>query len=120
MNPCSQTSSTLRPGAHLLIHAGTRPAVGQTRFQATLRRLRLLYPHDVRNTDSGLMRVQINDLQGQQVFGVESAETLLDIPLPAGTYHVIVQRGKVRRSYTMAIEPGTSFDLYLRLKSQLR
>jgi hypothetical protein len=116
MNPCSPAPSTSLQGAHILIHSDTVPITCKTRFQATLRKLRLLAD---RSTDASPIHVQIHDLRGHCVFGIESAEPLLDVVLPAGTYHVNAQLGTVRRSYTMAIEPGTSFNLYLRLRSHL-
>ena len=119
MNTCDQTSAISCHGAHLLIHADTEPVLKKTRLVATLRRLRSLYSHELDNPDSAPLSLQINDLQGQRVFVVESAAPLLDIPLPAGTYHVTAQCGHVCRSYTMAIEPGTTFNLYLRFKSRL-
>ncbi len=45
---------------------------------------------------------------------VDDAGPFVDIPLPAGTYHVTAELGKVRRSYTMTLEPGASFNLRLR------
>jgi hypothetical protein len=51
---------------------------------------------------------------------VDDAGPLVEVPLPAGTYQVTVQLGCVRRSYTMTLEPGMSFDLHLRLSPDRR
>ena len=115
MNTCDLTPAISR----LLIHADTVPMPRKTRFEATLCRLRRLYSHDVDNTEVAPLSVQIVNLQGRRVFDVESDAPLLEIPLPAGTYHVTAQCGHVCRSYTMVMESGTSFNLYLRLKSRL-
>ena len=59
--------------------------------------------------------MRIDDLHGKRMFSVDDAGPLVDVPLPAGTYHVSAQRGNARCSYTMTLEPGVSFDLRLRL-----
>ncbi|MEO8119228.1 MAG: hypothetical protein ABI606_07895 [Rhodoferax sp.] len=59
--------------------------------------------------------MQIDDLRGHRVLDIEAAGPLVDVPLPAGTYHVTAHRGKVRRGYTMTLKQGAFFDLYLRL-----
>jgi hypothetical protein len=61
------------------------------------------------------LNLRIDDLQGHRMHAVDSAGPLVDVPLPAGTYLVSVHLGPVRRSYTMTLEPGASFDLYLSL-----
>ncbi|MGS0754622.1 hypothetical protein ACVBEH_07820 [Roseateles sp. GG27B] len=35
--------------------------------------------------------------------------------MPPGTYQITALLGAYRRSYTMTLEPGTSFHLHLRL-----
>jgi hypothetical protein len=57
--------------------------------------------------------VQVNDLGGREVFSQEDAGPLIELPLPAGIYLVSAQAGKVKRSYTLVLEQGASFDLHL-------
>lgn len=119
VNTDSQIMVTSPPLARLLIHVDTELTATKTRFQNTWERLRWIYSFDLGHTDLAPLKLRIKDLQGKSVFAIKSVEPLLDIPLPAGTYHIAAERGKVCRSYTMAIEPGTSFDLHLRLTSSL-
>ena len=58
-------------------------------------------------------RLQIDDLHGGQVYFTDAAGPLTDVPLPAGTYHVSVRSGDVRRRYTVALESGATVELYL-------
>ncbi len=39
----------------------------------------------------------------------------VDVLLPAGTYQVTAVWGSSRRSYTLTLQPGATFDLYLPL-----
>jgi hypothetical protein len=59
--------------------------------------------------------LRIDDLQGRPCFAADSTRSLIAVHLPAGTYHVSVRLGTVRRRYTLTLERGTTFDLYLRL-----
>jgi hypothetical protein len=102
-----------------LVQINSGPVANQFRYQAARRILRAVSAVDPNKTNVGSNGFQITGFCGQLFFGKESAEPLLDIALTAGTYQVMTQLGKIGRSYTMAIEPGTSFELFLRLKSQL-
>jgi hypothetical protein len=62
-------------------------------------------------------RVEIDDLQGRQFFAAKDTRSLIDVPLPAGTYQVTAQLGPVHRCYTVTLEQGARVDLYLRLAS---
>lgn len=55
--------------------------------------------------------VQIHDLAGRQFFASEMTRPLIDVPLPAGTYHVTVQRGSLRRRYTLTLAQGATVHL---------
>ena len=112
-------SAALTP-AHLLIDFGDEIGACRTRFRTTLRRLRLLYSQGALGNERAPLCVQIVDLQGHCVFASEAVGPLIDISLPAGTYHVTAQLGKVRRCYTMALQIGASFHLHLRLASHLK
>lgn len=85
------------------------------RHESPFQRLRALHADGPWNEERAPLSLQIDDLQGNRVLSVNDAAPLLDVPLPAGAYHVSVHRGKVRCGYTMTIEPGASFDLHLRL-----
>ena len=38
---------------------------------------------------------------------------MIDVPLPAGTYHVAVHVGQIKRGYTMTLDQGSLVNLYL-------
>lgn len=101
--------------ARLVIHAEDHVGVRDRPLEAAPWRSRGSRP-GVRGNDSRApLSLHIDNLQGLRVHSVDDAGPLVDVPLPAGTYHVTVHFGKVRRSYTMTLEAGASFDLYLRL-----
>lgn len=96
----------------LLIHAGYESPAHGTPMKLAWRALLALYANCTAHR--GPLSLQIDDLQGSKLLAVEDAAALTEVPLPAGTYHVIARRGRVRRRYTMTLEQGT-FDLYLHL-----
>ena len=100
--------------ARLLIHTEDDVSAGGRHFESTLRRLRESHSGDAKHDKRTPLKLQIHNLQGIPVHSVDEVGPLIDVPLPAGTYHVTVQFGTVRRRYTMTLEPGASFDLYLR------
>jgi len=57
--------------------------------------------------------VRIDDLQGRNVFSAEDAQPLIALALPAGTYHVTLRCGALRRRYTVTLEQGSEVDLDL-------
>lgn len=101
--------------ARLLIHAHHDAGASRPSQEASLHRLRAFWAIGKRQEQLAPLRLQIVDFRGDQVFAAEAAGLLIEVPLPAGTYHVTATRGMVRRSYTMTLEQGVSFDLYLRL-----
>jgi hypothetical protein len=58
--------------------------------------------------------VRIDDLQGRQFYACDDVRSPIDLPLPAGTYHITVGLGQPQRRYTVTLEHGAAFDLYLR------
>jgi hypothetical protein len=100
--------------AHLLIHTDSEIDRRGRRSDSPLQRLLELYS-DGPEHQRARLHVEIHDLQGQQMLAVEDASPLLDVTLPAGTYHVSTRLGSMQRSYTMSLKPGGAFDLYLRL-----
>jgi len=101
--------------ARLLIHSVDLDGVRERHFDSPLQRLRALRVHGPWHDKRALLCLQIDDLHGQRVHSVEGAGPLMVLPLPAGTYHISVHFGDVRRRYTLTLEPGASFDLYPRL-----
>ncbi len=59
------------------------------------------------------LSVRIDDLNGSRALVLDGAGPLVYADLPSGTYLVTAQFGKVRRGYTVVLEPGSSVDLYL-------
>ncbi len=107
---CAETPSAAR----LVIH-DEREVDGICKYvEYQLKRLRALYS-DRPGHDRAPLKVEINDLQGCRVLAIDNAGSLIDVPLPAGTYHVTAHLGKLRRGYTMTLQQGESLDLHLRL-----
>jgi hypothetical protein len=104
--------------ARLLIHAeGCIDATGR-HFESALQRLRMLFSAEPKHDRRVPLRLRIEDLQGRPVLALDDAGHLVDVALPAGTYHVTADLGGVRRRYTMTLNQGSSFDLHLRLARQ--
>jgi hypothetical protein len=57
--------------------------------------------------------VRVDDLLGKPHFAADDVRSLIDVALPAGTYHVNVRLGEVQRRYTVTLEQGKTFDLHL-------
>ena len=58
-------------------------------------------------------RVRIDDLQGRQFYASDDDTSLIDVDLPAGTYHVTVHVGALQRRYTVALDQGATFNMQL-------
>lgn len=115
-------SSDLHPGAtaaspaRLLIHASTKStcAAGGALGRAVLW-LNLRVSHLLKGRVPALASVvQIDDLLGRRFFDSEKAWPLIEVTLPAGTYHVTVRLGSLHRRYTVTLEQGATFHLHLR------
>ena len=100
--------------AHLLIHADSPTDRRRRSAESPLQRLLALYSEGAEHERAAL-RIEIHDLQGHRILTVDDASPLLDVALPAGTYHVSTRLGQVKRGYTMSLQAGGAFDLYLRL-----
>ena len=72
----------------------------------------LIHADSAGGADEGALETVLVRLQAILAAGTRQARR---VPLPAGTYRVNADAGTVRRSYTMTLEPGASFDLHLRL-----
>lgn len=99
--------------SHLLIRADDTPSVGHGAWAALLRRLRSSVAIALRQRRRTAAGVRIDDLQGRHFFASEDARSLIDVSLPAGTYHVTVQLGDFSRRYTVTLAQGTTVDLHL-------
>lgn len=67
-----------------------------------------------------LLALEIHDQQGHKLLTINRAGPLVDILLAPGIYRVTARRGTLRRSYTVALSPGRSFDLHLPLRRPAR
>jgi hypothetical protein len=75
---------------------------------------RLLDWAAARSRSTPIVGLRVADLQGRQYFSARALLPVIDLPLPAGTYHVTVSQGDQHRRYTVALEQGITFDLQLR------
>jgi hypothetical protein len=73
-------------------------------------RLRLRWP---RPAALATRAVVVDDVQGRQFFVCEDARPLIDLSLPAGTYHVTLRAGALQRRYTAALQDGATVELRL-------
>lgn len=106
---------TTLAAARLLIHAEDHLSTMAVRSASAFDRLHAWWSRRQPLAKPSRLKLQIDDLQGQPLRAVDDAGPLTCWPLPAGTYRVTAICGDLRRSYTLTLEPGTSFDLYLRL-----
>lgn len=103
--------------ARLLIHAADGGNAIRGVLACVLLRVRTLVSGSVQRRPPVPVGVQIDDLQGRQFFASDDARSLLNVPLPAGTYHVTARRGDSQRRYAVTLEQGATFDLHLRQAS---
>ena len=104
---------TSHPSARLLIHAQDDHPAGRL-ADSPMQRLRALYP-SARPAGSAPLHLRIDTVAGDNVLSLDDAGPLVDVSLPAGTYHVTAHLGDAHRGYTMRLTPGEAFDLHLRL-----
>jgi hypothetical protein len=64
--------------------------------------------------------LEIFDLPGHRLLSLTPAGAVVDLVLPAGTYHVTTQHGESRRSYTVVLEQDATTELRLLPTSHLR
>ncbi len=116
----SQAGAENRSSARLLIHAlGSTPDCSES-FAGALRRLRNSALDALRHRTSFSTGVRVDDLRGQPYFAAEDIHALIDVPLPAGTYHVNVRLGDLQRRYTVTLEHGCTVDLQVGGMTDLR
>ena len=115
MDSPARTDPETQSTARLLIHSGSGVKFRGAHIDSPLRWLRTLYSAAPSLVACVPLILQIEDLQGRQVFAFDDGGPLTVLALPPGTYHVNARRGNVRRRYTMTLTRGASFDLYLNL-----
>ena len=76
--------------------------------------LRRLNPWTLDATQPALSGLRINDLDGRSYFSADELPPVIDLQLPAGTYHVTVSHGTQQRRYTVALGQGVAVHLQLR------
>jgi hypothetical protein len=99
--------------AHLLVHAGEHAHDG--RQASLLRRFARQVLFAPRAAARAPVHLSIDDLAGHRLLDLDQVDALLDIPLPAGTYHVTARQGAASRRYTMTLAASSAHDLHLRL-----
>lgn len=98
--------------AWLLIHAGAPESGPRKRGVGGLVcRLRAFCGPRHPVQDSEPAGLEIHDLQGRRILAVREACPLIEVALPAGTYHVSTHVEGTQRRYTVTLEAGASFDL---------
>jgi hypothetical protein len=102
---------TTRSQARLSIHAESASA---RITENPLERLHSLCSVGQQHNERAPLNLKIEDLQGCVWFDRNNVGPLVDVSLPAGTYHVTANLGNLRRGYTLTLEQGAMFDLYLR------
>lgn len=95
--------------ARLLIRARAPSAPPPTALQ----RLRALVSGPTLRNHRDALRLHIDDLEGRCLLVLDDVGPLVDVPLPAGTYHVFAGVASQQRCYTMTLEAGLPFTLVL-------
>lgn len=98
--------------AKLSIHS---QGAGLTLAVSPLERLRGLYSSGRPAKARLALSLSVADLQGCEWFAMADVGSQVDVLLPAGTYNVTAVLGQSRRSYTLALQSGATFDLHLPL-----
>jgi hypothetical protein len=111
----SQIAVAARAPARLLIRAADGRRTEHGSLGHVLLRLRALAADHLQRRPAARAGVRIDSLQGCPCFAFEDVGSLIDVPLPAGTYHVTVVLGAMQRRYTVTLEHGATFDLRLPL-----
>lgn len=100
------------PASRLLIHAAGDNGGDGWSVESWLHRVRA-HVLDRPRSERAPLALEIHDLQGHRVLALDDARPLVDVALPPGTYHVSTNLAGTRRRYTIALEQGASFNLYL-------
>lgn len=100
--------------ATLRVHAEAAAQPAGAPLAAAVRRLWAR----VRGEQPAPARVRVTSVQGAvpgaPCFEQRGQRGLMDLSLPAGTYHVTVHLGTQQRGYTLTLAPGASVELFPR------
>lgn len=99
--------------ARLQIHAPDELCAADSTFIKTVRHLLSICSHGRMPCERACISLDIRDAHGLRVFSLDDAGPLVDVPLPAGTYHVAVHVAQIERGYTMTLVQGSLVNLYL-------
>jgi hypothetical protein len=96
--------------SRLLIHA----CAGEARWSAAaLWRRALARVRGSPCMDAALTTLEIRDLPGRRLLTLTNPDTLIDMVLPTGTYHVTALTGEDRRSYTVVLAQDATTEIHL-------
>lgn len=95
--------------ARLRIRQTTSGASDNWTFGSLMQRIRG-GDADAAMKDCVLRRLEIRDLTGRHILGLDTTGTLVEVALPAGTYHVTTFPSGKRRVYTVALGSGTTVE----------
>lgn len=114
METHSLAGSTAGSKSRLLIHTARNDTHQGWRLAAVLQRVRALM-RDTSRTSPAAASLEIHDVQGHRLLALVHTEALIDVLLPAGTYHVTLQLGNSQHRYTVALAQAATTHLYPRL-----
>jgi hypothetical protein len=109
----SLRSAAASSTARLLIHADDTDAGSDGAPRRVEPWWRRWIAHRRRELARACTQLSIADLQGRAYFAADDARSLIDLPLPAGTYHITARVGSATRRYTVTLQQGRTFDLHL-------
>lgn len=112
--PTHLASQSSGAAARLLIHADAGDVSPRWSVEALIQRLRARKSADCRHAGHAPIGLEVQDLEGHRLLSLDVAGPLVEVALSPGTYHVCTGLGGARRSYTVALGPGATFDLHLR------
>lgn len=97
--------------SRLLIHASRNDPHQGWRAGTVLQRIRALVRDRSRPSPTAAS-LEIHDVQGHRLLWLTHTGALVDVVLPAGTYHVTLQVGNSSHRYTVALEQAAATHLY--------
>ena len=97
--------------ARLVIHAANSPESSARR--RTFQRLAGWLIERRRDRQGLPLKLTVQELEGHRIATFEPAGALTQLRLPPGTYVVMASNGSGRRTYTLTLSAGRSFELYV-------
>lgn len=103
--------------ARLLIHAHADANCAAGRSLAGALRWLIVHARLLQQRHAPVLAavVQIDDLLGRRFVDTEQTRPMIEVALPAGTYHVTFRRGSWQRRYTVTLEQGATVHLHPRV-----